>query len=119
MAGNGNGVQRVGYVSTSPYECRAGMTDVTPFEIIAYDSPAPRLARSAMTVTTMPTDHATTNERMVRFVCEHGAVPYCVLDRLFYNGKSCGNAVSKLSKPDPTDRNRPALLKPHRQALPK
>jgi hypothetical protein len=84
--------------------------------VLTYDDWTPALVYSAMSLLRTPSDYAKGNERIVRYVCEHTAVPYCVLDHHFFDGKSCGNTVARLSKPNPLDAASVALLKPHRHA---
>lgn len=71
-----------------------------------------------MTLRQRPIDHADRNERAARFIAEYRAVPYCVLDTLFFDGKTCGNALSRLSKSDPNDPARVPLVHVHRNSLP-
>lgn len=63
-----------------------------------------------------PLEHVERNERLVRYVCEHVAAPYCVLDQLFFAGKSCGNAIIRLAQSELYDPTAVACLQPHRHA---
>ena len=53
------------------------------------------------------------------FVACYHAVPYRVLDRRFFGGKSCGTAVKNLSESDPNDHRKVPLLKRHVRSIAK
>jgi hypothetical protein len=65
-----------------------------------------------------PHDHRRWDDLVAGFVAAHRGVPYCVLDDLLFEGRSCGNCVTRLSKADRTGTNAEPLLRPHRNALP-
>lgn len=59
------------------------------------------------------------HDAIARFVAAYHAVPYCVLDRRFFGGKTCGSVVKTMSEPDPNDCRKVPLVKRHVKAIAK
>jgi len=57
------------------------------------------------------------DDAIVQFIVKHRAVPYRVLNKRFFSGKSCAQVVKRLSRPQAERRGESAMLISHTRAL--